>query len=177
MGLTLGASRRIHFSINLLLLIVLLCSVKFANADISFINGTWQDINAIKKHSCNTYILKAVNDTDFTGTAQYRKPCGGPVNPTCKVNGQIFGQNVTATIDHCNPSNPKAPLHCMGTLNATFSAITGTCINALGEQTKEGSLTKVVSLNDVSKSSGIATSTIKSNGIQWIDYNKDGRLD
>jgi len=159
-----------------ILVLQLLFMVSYAAADISFITGTWTGGGAgtDRIHFCLKASLKASNVTQFSGTlfGLDDRTCT-MVTDTCKIQGQVSGTDVGFSAD-CQGN----PCTFTGQLNTSFSSFSGK-FDCPGDPESPYSiqLTKPIAIQDVSQTSGIANQNVQTSGVQWIDYNKDKKLD
>src|SRR5262249_33862766 len=125
---------------------------------------------------CSIHTYTAVNATDFKGPAVIQIPCGGAVIRTCQVRGVISGNTMVGIEDSCRGSFTGTLGSFTGTFNSTFSSFTTTITFSNGQKVTS-TFFKGSSTSNISQSSGIGGSIIKTTGLQWIDYNGDKRLD
>ncbi len=138
-------------------------------ADISFIKGFW---SGRISGACLNMIFQADNDTDVSGNLEVAD-CGNPFD-VCSFAGTVQNKNVNLTFSCAEEDLLSMNL----TLNDSFTGMTGTAETSTG--TLNVTLTKYVlpiGFHDVSVSSGIANNSVQTTGVQWIDYNSDGKLD
>lgn len=141
---------------------------------ITFINGVWTghfpaDNGGV---ACLKATLRATGETSFSGSMQEFDHCGPTATDGCSISGTVNGLNMVFNANDCSKGGGSCTLS--GTVSSSLSRFTvsGDCNGPTAF-----TLTKSVSVSNVSQSSGIANQNIRTTGIQWIDYNNDGRLD
>ncbi len=152
-----------------------------ALADITFINGEWSGTPSDCQGcppGCAVLNLQAGSGNNFTGTIQLVK-CGSDCPFSVAGTISVGNNMVQGSVTSC-------PGGCDATFNASFSpSRTSMKLNAVDipAPTCSSDTTAVVftknsvAVLDVSESSGIANQNVETTGVQWIDYNKDKRLD
>ncbi|PWT92806.1 MAG: hypothetical protein C5B54_02945 [Acidobacteria bacterium] len=167
----LHSSNFMKMKLKLLCTAFLLFAIHLS-ADISNLAGTWS--GTARRPSppaifCITADLQ-VNDPQFGGTFDATN-CVGTNENHCELQGQLSGDQINLMFLNCSLSACRTT----GTVNSSFNQMSFSTSCSDGSFTM--SLNKNIAMQDVSTFSGISNRSVQTSGVQWIDYNNDGRQD